>query len=303
MATSISPAAINTGTTIATQGGAYIEGPVEVHNGDFIGRDFNLGYTPEQLRGLMADQRSERQSLQAELTDLRVRLGVTDQALGTFFTILEQQVPPEQWPARLPEIALRHRQALDRLAALEAEDPEAARLLQEARAAVEVGDYERSERLLDKAEGLELAGIRAAEELEQKAREAVARRRLSAAAVRSEKAEVFLIQLRYLAAAEQFAAAAGLVPDSQPEQRLAYLDRHADALYRQGHEKGDNGALKEAIRVYQDLLAERPRERVPLDWAMTQNNLGNALWTLGEREPGTARLEEAVAAYRAALEE
>ncbi len=35
---------------------------------------------------------------------------------------------------------------------------------------------------------------------------------------------------------------------------------------------------------------------------MTQNNLGNALETLGEREEGTARLEEAVAAYRAALE-
>jgi hypothetical protein len=42
---------------------------------------------------------------------------------------------------------------------------------------------------------------------------------------------------------------------------------------------------------------------VPLDWAMTQDNLGNALQTLGERESGTARLEEAVAAYRAALEE
>ena len=32
-------------------------------------------------------------------------------------------------------------------------------------------------------------------------------------------------------------------------------------------------------------------------------NLGDALQTLGERESGTARLEEAVAAYRAALEE
>ncbi len=30
------------------------------------------------------------------------------------------------------------------------------------------------------------------------------------------------------------------------------------------------------------------------DWAMTQNNLGNALWTLGGREAGTERLEEAV---------
>jgi hypothetical protein len=45
------------------------------------------------------------------------------------------------------------------------------------------------------------------------------------------------------------------------------------------------------------------RERVPLDWAMTQNNLGGALLRLGERESGTARLEEAVAAFRAALEE
>jgi hypothetical protein len=34
---------------------------------------------------------------------------------------------------------------------------------------------------------------------------------------------------------------------------------------------------------------------------MTQNNLGDALETLGEREIGTARLEEAVAAYSWAL--
>ena len=46
----------------------------------------------------------------------------------------------------------------------------------------------------------------------------------------------------------------------------------------------------------------RTRERVPLDWAATQNNLGNALRTLGEREDGTERLEQAVAAYQGALE-
>ena len=34
-----------------------------------------------------------------------------------------------------------------------------------------------------------------------------------------------------------------------------------------------------------------------------QNNLGLALQMLGERESGTARLEEAVAAYRDALKE
>jgi tetratricopeptide (TPR) repeat protein len=61
--------------------------------------------------------------------------------------------------------------------------------------------------------------------------------------------------------------------------------------------------MTEAVAAYRAALAERTRERVPLDWATTQNNLGNALASLGERESGTARLEEAVAAYRAALAE
>jgi tetratricopeptide (TPR) repeat protein len=42
---------------------------------------------------------------------------------------------------------------------------------------------------------------------------------------------------------------------------------------------------------------------MPLDWAGAQNNLGLALVALGEREGGTERLEQAVAAFRAALEE
>jgi hypothetical protein len=42
---------------------------------------------------------------------------------------------------------------------------------------------------------------------------------------------------------------------------------------------------------------------MPLRWplAATQNNLGMALWTLGERESGTARLEEAVSAWELCL--
>jgi tetratricopeptide (TPR) repeat protein len=39
------------------------------------------------------------------------------------------------------------------------------------------------------------------------------------------------------------------------------------------------------------------------DWARTRNNLGNALFVLGERAGGTAQLEEAVGAYRDALME
>ena len=70
-----------------------------------------------------------------------------------------------------------------------------------------------------------------------------------------------------------------------------------------GERESGTARLEEAVAAYRAALKEWTRERVPLDWAMTQNNLGNALRRLGERESGTARLEEAVAAYRAALKE
>lgn len=40
---------------------------------------------------------------------------------------------------------------------------------------------------------------------------------------------------------------------------------------------------------------------MPRDWAVAQNNLGIVLFRLGERESGTGKLEEAIAAYREEL--
>jgi tetratricopeptide (TPR) repeat protein len=76
-----------------------------------------------------------------------------------------------------------------------------------------------------------------------------------------------------------------------------------NALQRLGEREVGTARLEEAVAAYRDALKERTRERVPLQWAMTQNNLGSALSTLGEREAGTARLEEAVDAFRDALKE
>jgi hypothetical protein len=35
--------------------------------------------------------------------------------------------------------------------------------------------------------------------------------------------------------------------------------------------------LEQAVAAYREALQEYTRERVPLNWAMTQTNLGNAL--------------------------
>jgi exonuclease VII small subunit len=89
-------------------------------------------------------------------------------------------------------------------------------------------------------------------------------------------------------------------PNWTSDSRGDVMHAYAHAIFLVGRESGDHAPL---VAAYRAALQEWTRERVPLDWATTQNNLGSALATLGERESGTVRLEEAVAAYRAALEE
>src|ERR1700734_86940 len=90
---------------------------------------------------------------------------------------------------------------------------------------------------------------------------------------------------------------------SSGDERGAARTNLGIALWRLGERESGTARLEEAVAAYGAALEERTRERVPLDWATTQNNLGNALSTLGERESGTVRLEEAVVAHLAALEE
>ncbi len=92
---------------------------------------------------------------------------------------------------------------------------------------------------------------------------------------------------------------AGFSDDTKAQLWHAYATGEA----RLGEERGDNARLETAIRFFRRVLDAWTRERVPLDWAMTQNDLGNALMRFGEREAGEARLEEAVSAYREALKE
>src|SRR6516225_8465180 len=61
--------------------------------------------------------------------------------------------------------------------------------------------------------------------------------------------------------------------------------------------------LEESVVAHREALKEWTRERAPLQWALTQNDLGVALFSLGWRESGTAKFEEAVTVYREALKE
>jgi tetratricopeptide (TPR) repeat protein len=93
-----------------------------------------------------------------------------------------------------------------------------------------------------------------------------------------------------------------LSPAFEAKTRGSLFHSYGLVRFRIGDEAGTKDDLIAAIDAYRDALKEWTRERVPQDWAMAQNNLGNALRGLAEHESSTVRLEDAVAAFRGALE-
>jgi exonuclease VII small subunit len=92
-------------------------------------------------------------------------------------------------------------------------------------------------------------------------------------------------------------------PKLSSEKKAPLWGALGDSFELYGEQLGDSPKLEQAVTAYQEALKEYARERVPLQWAKTENNLGSALAVLGERESGTAHLEQAVTAYQEALKE
>jgi tetratricopeptide (TPR) repeat protein len=240
--------------------------------------------------------------LTATIVELGQRLGVTQFAALTMLRSLgHDDVPVERLPDTLAAAAtqiLVMRQALSRPSN---DESDTADLRHQAVAALDTGAFDEATRLL--------TVIRARE------REASERRRRAAEEGRADwlaglqaeaetcalLARAAMAQRDVAAAQVQFAEGCRVLAPADPKSRWSYALKAAGALYNLGDRAGLNEALAAAIHLYQLALADVPRDQVPLDWAMTQNNLGNALTILGARESGTARLEEAVTAYRAAL--
>jgi tetratricopeptide (TPR) repeat protein len=232
----------------------------------------------------LSDAEKETNALLKEKLDLNQR-----QVKSALEIVGEANVPPERLGAKLVEIAERFKDLQTAAAAQPGDDSKITALKAEAQKAIQDGQLGEADEILAAIEKIQT--------------EALDRLALNAAQTTAQRGDVALTRLRYPDAAQRFAEAAAKVPQGHEDDRWKYLNEEADALYRQGDEFGDNAAAALAIERYRHLAELWPRNAFPLDWAMTQMNLGNALRTLGERESGTARLEEAVAAYREALQE
>ena len=80
------------------------------------------------------------------------------------------------------------------------------------------------------------------------------------------------------------------------------LNDLAIALATLGQRESGTERLDQAVAAYRDALKEWTREKVPLDWATTQHNLGGVYLAFFDKTNDTAHLDKAEAHVQAALE-
>jgi tetratricopeptide (TPR) repeat protein len=262
-----------------------------------IGRDvnqstINIGIPPEQLAALIRQHADHSETQKKLIAKLEGDLDLNHRQIRAALEILgETDIPPERLAAKLVEIAGRFIELQSAASFQPGDDPKIASLRADAQKAIRAGELAKADALLA--------------DVETEQRRALDRFAVNAADTAARRGGIALTRLRYAEAAKHFANAAAVFPpgSAHEDKRVRYLEREARALDQQGSEFGDNDALNSAIERLKRLAELTPRERMPRDWAMTKNNLGNALASLGERESGTAKLEQAAAAYREALTE
>ncbi len=297
---------------------------------------------------------AQREALVGELAKVKAEYGGTvELASGFLETMVGREIAPEQFATTLFKIAGDWKTAGEKIDALSFSgnlSPRLSALRDQAKAVHVAGRLDEAEKLLAEIVRAESDALKRLEDHERKILEEIRLRKRGIAETKAAQASVAHARLNYRGAAALYGEAAYLVESFDFEGRRTLLLAQAAELYAQGEEFGDNAALSEAIALYRQCLDLAPRERVPLDWAMTQNesrpcafearragerdgaarrgrrrlsrslagiypraraarlgndhnNLGRALFDLGERESGTARLEEAVAAYRERFKE
>jgi hypothetical protein len=231
--------------------------------GSVAGSTINIGVPPEQLAALVRQAADLSETQKKVIAKLEEELDLNQRQIRAALGILgENDIPPERLAAKLVEITERFRDLQATALAQAGDSPTIVSLKAEAQKAIEAGELGKADALLA--------------DVETEQRRSLERLAVNAAETSARRGEIALTRLRYAEAAKHFANAAAVFPSNSAheDKRIGYLAREATALDLQGYEFGDNDALRLAIERRIALIGLNPRERVPLEWAACQNNLG-----------------------------
>ena len=223
------------------------------------------------------------------------KYGQAKQLIESFLRHFQKDgVPPEKWGEALNQKVEEYRKFQAQAAALQTDDPETKRLIDEARELAGNAKFEEAYQKLDQASEREL---KAADELEA----AFQKRKINAAEVLAIKALLKNTEWKYSAAGQLFEKAAKLVDGIDGKIWKDNLFFAASAYLNQGQLRGDNASLKVALVLFEKVLQRINRDEDPKEWAGYKSNIGNVFLAIGQRQPSTEFLVKAVAAYREAL--
>jgi uncharacterized caspase-like protein len=180
---------------------------------------------------------------------------------------------------------------------LDAGDPDILRLVAASDRAIDEGAIGTARAFLDEAKAKVRSTKTDIEDIEKLVKE----KRIANAAILEKSADAAALAFDHLSEAKDYGEAYDWVKGTDAFLAWRYKNREADAWQDHGSQEGDPASLKRALDDYAVALTLVSRDERPLDWAKTQNNLGNTLQIIGKREPGVEKLEAAIAAYRLAL--
>ena len=148
--------------------------------------------------------------------------------MQNFFKILQEgNVKPEDYDHTLRTIAGRYLNNLKQLSALQADDPAVKGFLQQAKRALEQGQFDEAERLINDAKNTDLEAAKTLQETANK-------RLFAAAAAAAQNGDIQMTQIHYLKAAGYYQEAASLIPDTFSKELADYLNAAGHALYCAG---------------------------------------------------------------------
>jgi len=149
---------------------------------------------------------------------LSEELGVTKAALRNFFKITEKkQVPLDDLDKTLREIAKHYKELMAKVATLHSDDPEVAKLIEQAKQAIENGEFDQAEQFFNQASELDIEAAKQAQEIANK-------RLVSAAESLAANGKLKSTQLAYQEAGEYYERAAKLLPAGNDETLALYLN-------------------------------------------------------------------------------
>src|SRR5262252_6185581 len=215
-----------------------------------IGRDVIqstvvIGIPQEKVDELVRDAKRPLEDLTTQQREnivlLKEKLDLNERQVRAALGILgENDIPPERLAAKLVEIAESFKALKVTASAQPSDDRRIVALRTDAQNAIEAGELAKADALLAEAQAEQTRGLD----------------RLAAADTFSRRGEIALTRLRYAEAAAHFANAAAVFPphSSHEDERINYLQKEAHALFKQGYEFGDNGALLSAMERYKRLV-------------------------------------------------